>query len=886
MALAKWYKIDFHTHTPVSECFRNKNITPVQWLTAAKEAGLDAVVITDHNSVGFISEIDKIQRNANTKVDIKVFYGIELCVSADFTHIIIIFDDKLTTTQIEDAVISDLGLKRENWANTTINVSEDQLKALCKELQGKIFVIPAHFGSEKGLGRSNINEIKKYREFISFSAIEVRTETDVKEYNNKVKQDVLAPCALVTGSDNPSDKDISVHSIEGFGKAFTWVKMSELSFEGLRQVFIDPEHRCINYLQLQEMGEDFNPNLITHNYVAGIIMTDFKHIPYLNVRFSPFLNCIVGGRGTGKSTLVESIRYGLDSSRSLSDCQIIDKTLQEGGDIQTFFNFGKSYEYGIKCTRNKKNLIFTYEDKTGEIDTHPEFKIDFYGQKEIFNLIDQENDDSTEKSPLLKMIDDFIQSKLYSISDEISHSLTELTRLSNMFHDAEKKINELPSIITEIEKDESILSRFKASGLDQKRKRFESIDQGITFTTREAIKFQQHLESTIKLYQDIRDDLGLTYARMADDRELNADAITFIDSMLKSCDTIVDTLLLEKEKNDAQFEIFKTASIHDKKHQLETEYLELVKMIKITGSDSIQTIQDRLQDNCQRRQELESLQKTRDLVFEQLKEQIDIFIKKRLELTRKRIEAVQQMNTEGITISISPFANIIKWKNCLQKEFGKDTYEDEFVRTAEHVLLNDQNYVNYKNFLLFVLTSENGDVSSFVNVPFQQRYVNLWKDKATNGTLSALSNVIPEDRVEIMIKQDGSEIDINDGSPGQKCAALLTLILNIGDNPLIIDQPEDDLDNSLIYNLVVQSIRSMKERRQIIIVTHNPNIPVLGDAEGIIILERKNGTVNFRKEKKAGCIEEKEIRKGICEIMEGGAAAFKKREEKYNSYLV
>ena len=57
-------------------------------------------------------------------------------------------------------------------------------------------------------------------------------------------------------------------------------------------------------------------------------------------------------------------------------------------------------------------------------------------------------------------------------------------------------------------------------------------------------------------------------------------------------------------------------------------------------------------------------------------------------------------------------------------------------------------------------------------------------------------------------------------------------------------------------------------------------------SEGIIILERKNGTVNFRKEKKAGCIEEKEIRKGICEIMEGGAAAFKKREEKYNSYLV
>ena len=129
---------------------------------------------------------------------------------------------------------------------------------------------------------------------------------------------------------------------------------------------------------------------------------------------------------------------------------------------------------------------------------------------------------------------------------------------------------------------------------------------------------------------------------------------------------------------------------------------------------------------------------------------------------------------------------------------------------------------------------------------------------------------------------NGNEIDINEGSPGQKCAAILAFILNSGENPLIIDQPEDDLDNSLIYSLVVRSIREMKKKRQIIIVTHNPNIPVLGDAEGIIILERNSeGKVSFRKDKKAGCIEEIEIRKGICEIMEGGPDAFRKREKKY-----
>lgn len=182
----------------------------------------------------------------------KVFYGIELCVSSDFTHFLIIFDDKMSVTEIEDAVVSNLGLLRKDWADTTINVSEDRLKTLCTELREKIFVIPAHFASNKGLGKSAENAIKKYQEFLLFSAVEVRNEEDVREYNNKLKNKAINKAVLITGSDNPSNRDEAQHSIEGFGKMFTWIKLSTLSFEGLRQVFIDPEHRCINWLSLQK----------------------------------------------------------------------------------------------------------------------------------------------------------------------------------------------------------------------------------------------------------------------------------------------------------------------------------------------------------------------------------------------------------------------------------------------------------------------------------------------------------------------------------------------------------------------------------------------------------------------------------------------------------
>lgn len=182
-----------------------------------------------------------------------------------------------------------------------------------------------------------------------------------------------------------------------------------------------------------------------------------------------------------------------------------------------------------------------------------------------------------------------------------------------------------------------------------------------------------------------------------------------------------------------------------------------------------------------------------------------------------------------------------------------------------------------------MLTSQNGDLTQYyAKLESESRFLKLWSDKQDNGTLNSIIKIIPEDSINIKLVEEFGEIDINEGSPGQKSAAILAFILSTGENPLIIDQPEDDLDNSLIYKLIVKSIRKIKNKRQIIIVTHNPNIPVLGDAEGIIILERdKNGKIGLRENKKAGCLEEKTIREGICAIMEGGESAFKKREEKY-----
>jgi predicted ATPase len=90
----------------------------------------------------------------------------------------------------------------------------------------------------------------------------------------------------------------------------------------------------------------------------------------------------------------------------------------------------------------------------------------------------------------------------------------------------------------------------------------------------------------------------------------------------------------------------------------------------------------------------------------------------------------------------------------------------------------------------------------------------------------------------------------------------------------VLDQPEDDLDNHLIYSLVVQQIRANKQRRQIIVVTHNPNVVVNGDAEMNHALDLKGGQCRVTQR---GSLQNKAMRKEVCDVMEGGRDAFEKR---------
>ena len=121
---------------------------------------------------------------------------------------------------------------------------------------------------------------------------------------------------------------------------------------------------------------------------------------------------------------------------------------------------------------------------------------------------------------------------------------------------------------------------------------------------------------------------------------------------------------------------------------------------------------------------------------------------------------------------------------------------------------------------------------------------------------------------------------LTQGSPGQQTAALLAFVLGYGSEPIILDQPEDDLDNTLIYELLVSRLRETKTKRQVIVVTHNSNIVVHGDAELVLSLNAAGGQSHIACH---GGLQEMQVRDEICRVMEGGREAFESRYQRIMS---
>ena len=158
---------------------------------------------------------------------------------------------------------------------------------------------------------------------------------------------------------------------------------------------------------------------------------------------------------------------------------------------------------------------------------------------------------------------------------------------------------------------------------------------------------------------------------------------------------------------------------------------------------------------------------------------------------------------------------------------------------------------------------------------FDKRLSAIYEE--TPSVFNEFSAYFPEDKLEVKYVSNGKPQVLDHGSAGQKSAAILAFLLSYGSEPLILDQPEDDLDNSLIMELVVAQLQANKQRRQLIVATHNPNIVVNGDSEQVCVMKFAGGLIGTMRQES---LDDALVRQHICDIMEGGSEAFKKRYDR------
>lgn len=914
----KWYKCDFHLHTMKSKCYRDKDIdTPQSWVEEVKQKGLKCIAITDHNDYRGIDEIKQLCEEN----DIIAFPGVELSCDSSKVHLLILFDTTCSGENVRD-FLSSVGIYSETLGDSA-STGQGTIDQVCEKAQGMgALVIAAHIDEFNGICEISYDNVNKLLDRQYLSAVQV-VNVDVwekyqadhnidaacaklsekygreiskdkaKEWYNTYLQALKSDLPLLSFSDNPCDEGQSKHGLWGIGRSYTWLKMhTGPDLESVRQAFLSFDMRVRNIFESRNIP-DIEPELWIQK--VEIENTLLNENDTIEVSFNPQLNTIIGGRGSGKSSIIRVIAGGtksfdaenLDLIKAEQDNfykQVNKKDkkgiFQKDSKITMYLNRAEqSYKLEIDDIQNMENQsrkLYRLEEgewiEISDVNYLDFFKAQIYTQKQIYEL-------AIDSNSLLSIIDRDIQEIDQVVIDKDT-KLNKVIAKCLEINDLEKTIGEETRYITELKDIEEQISRYESSGIS------------------EVLKKKQKFETQSKIFNDYyrtRNEQSEQLRKALDDLEPGDEKITIIEDLeLKDIMTqaveryaqrknsikeILDLINLDLENLKKEVE---DSGWQNTGKDIATQYNEVVaklrneginfdkldellekKKSKINDLDKVGVSKEKLEIIQEERKQLYAEYSDASTQISQMRTKFlnnvigqDTNVKFQIQRRRNRVSFIQMMKTvlnkSNATIDedIEMFADIF---------FGKDGTE-KFREVVQNIR-NKNNTTDYAARTRAAIT------------------------EMTPEAFARMIYFIPEDDLVVSYKPEKSKkyIPLSNASAGQKTTAILTFLLAYGNLPLLLDQPEDDLDNKLVYDLIVTRLKKTKSKRQIIVVTHNANIPVNGDAEYIISMDSDTDLI---KTKYQGTMDDGNIRKEICDVMEGTQIAFEMRAKKYHFRIV
>ena len=888
---SRWWRVDLHAHSPKSHDFKDqpeeKADAMHRWLEAACDSGIEAIAVTDHNTAEAIGII----QDAVSKVDAApvVFPGVELTAN-DGCHLLLLMDLSCNQQHVDD-LLSRAEVPVDNRGKQTAR-SPLSVEKILEECGDEALVLGAHVNGADGIQKLGGEQRIAVLGNTKLAGVEVQPDLDcASDWLDGSKPEVGRRLSQVWGSDS--------HSFDDIGQRFTWVKMTKPNLEGLRLALLDGE----TSLKPARQGDVADPNSRASHAIESIIVHEGKLIGRstpMEVRFNPWLNAIIGGRGTGKSTLVDFCRKamrrdgeldGADSQEEGALRNVFDRRMRVPASRSAEGLLRENSRVEVVYRKDGERFLLSWsQDGAAQSiarlsgDEHiPEegsiserFPVRIYSQKQLFALAQDQN-------ALLTVIDDVpavqaaasdrrrgqLENEYLSLRSEARAAAalaSELPNLQASLNDARRKLDVLQQ-----GGHAQILSTYRA------RRQTDDTWNAILEATQRGVDavsaaVEELSVAELNLGADNEDDAPRAAIRRAHQsleqligefRQGVAGNITDLEKQLAEVRAGTDANEWSTAVQASELEFQSTvARLAEEGITDPSEYGALVDQ-----ATRLEAEIERLSGERQRVINLET----------QAAEVLAKYREERGQLNARRREFAISASGSALRVEVNAFARHSNLADDLEGILGIQRFQEDRRAIAGRIRPQDDGEWSWERLDAVIAEMRR----------FHSGMTDTW-DTQDARFKSALRGIPPEriDRLALYLPEDAVSVSFRDaggsngwrslsqGSPGQQTAALLAFVLGFGNEPIILDQPEDDLDNTLIYELLVKRIRETKSTRQMIVVTHNPNIVVHGDAEYVISLDFPNGQTTVRC---SGGLQEISVRDEICRVMEGGREAFQSR---------
>ena len=886
---SRWWRVDFHTHSPASHDFGSQSERDAQdwecWIKAVRDAEIQAVAITDHNTAAGIS---KLQQAAASVEDAPVLFpGVEITAS-DGVHLLLLMDPDCKQQHIDD-LLSRVKIPVDKRGAETVR-STLSVEEILGECGGDTLIIGAHVNTDAGLlqehdGQQRIAVLRHQ----NLAAVEVHPNKEIDEsWLDGSRSAVKRRLPQVWASDG--------HDFNELGRRFTWVKMTRPNLEGLRLALLDGAPSSLK-------TELDDPNVHADLAIESITVDKGKFIGRsepITVEFNPWLNAIIGGRGTGKSTLIDFCRKTLrreaeldrsDSSEEGSLRSLFERRMRVSPSRREEGLLTDGTRVEVVYRKNSERFFLSWDQKGSvrpiarldgderipeEGDIRERFPVRIYSQKQLFALAQDPN-------ALLAVIDDSEIVGGAGLKRQITQRETRYMSLCAEARAAYEQADGLPTLrasYAEVRRKLDILEGGgQAQALNEYRKRRQQSE------TWRAI-----LEAASQAVESVGDSAAelsvadLDIGADAKDDSAQASLMRMHEKLRRTVAHLESRVRESVEQTRREIdEIDKGADADQWRAAVKTsenEFQRVSSQLAEEGISAPNEYGDLLEQAAELKREIESLEKEQKRAEElesEAAKTLTEYRRLRCELSNKRRNFAREMSGERIRVEIDEYANRKNLAEELSEILGIEHFADDRRELARRIQPKQGQSWEWEKL--------DGVVTAMRQFLSGDRGFLTMKD-ARFGTalkrvpperIDRLGLYLPEDAVKVSFKERGNWRHLTQGSPGQQTAALLSFVLGYGSEPIILDQPEDDLDNTLIYELLVRRLRETKTNRQVIVVTHNPNIVVHGDAELVLSLEARDGQSHIAC---AGGLQERRVREEICRVMEGGREAFKRRYQR------